>query len=293
LSAFITQVVDGVGVGSVYSLLAMAIVLIFRATRIVNVAQGEFAVLSTFIAWQFLEWGINLYLAVGLTILISFLIGVTVYRTVVRYTEDRDHLVTIVVTIGMLLVIHQLGGWLWGVDVRSFPSVFGDGTTVIGGISFSHHTLATVAVLIVIAALFQLFVTKTRLGLAMRAAAESDEWSRLAGVPASRMFAVGWGISLGVGAVAGVLAAPTFFLDPNMLLGATLYAFAAAAIGGFDSVAGAAIGGVIVGVTENLAGAYIDFIGSDLKITIPLLLMFAVLTIRPNGLFGTREVSRV
>lgn len=293
MNAFLMQLIDGIANGAIYGLIAMAIVLVFRATKVINVAQGEFAVLSTFMVWQLLQWGVNLYLAVLLVLPLTFLFGMAVQRTIIRRTEGKDHLVSIVVTIGMMLVINQVGGWIWGAEVRAFPSVFGSGRVTIGDLTFSHHTLGTIAVLIAVWLLIHVFMTKTKLGLSMRAAAENAPWSRLAGIPASRMFMIGWGLSLAVGSIAGILAAPSFFLEPNMLLGASLYAFAAAAIGGFDSLPGAIVGGITVGVLENLAGAYIGFIGSDLKITVPLLLMFAILLIRPSGLFGSKEVSRV
>ncbi|MCC4310427.1 branched-chain amino acid ABC transporter permease [Alcanivorax marinus] len=293
MNTFLIQLIDGVAIGSIYGLIAMAIVLVFRATKVINVAQGEFAVLSTYFVWQMLQWGVNLYLAILIMLPVSFLLGMLVQRTIIRRTEGKEHLVSITVTIGMLLIINQAIGWVWSTDVRSFPSVFGDGNFVLAGVRVSAHTIGTIAVLLSTAALIHIFMVKTKLGLAMRSAAEHAQWSRLAGIPASSMFMVGWGFSLAVGALAGLLAAPTLFLEPNMLLGASLYAFAAAAIGGFDSLPGAVVGGITVGVIENLAGSYIEFIGSDLKIVVPLLLMFVVLLTRPSGLFGTREVNRV
>lgn len=293
MSVFFIQVIDGLAVGAIYGLLAMAIVLVYRATKVINVAQAEFATLSTFFAWQLYTWGVNIWLAILCAVILSFLIGALTERLIIRWTEDSDHLTSIVVTIGLMLIINQATGWFWGSDLKVFPNVFGEGIISLGNLQVSFATVGTISVLIIIAILFQIFFSKTKVGLGMRAVAEHRQWGRLAGIPASRMLMLGWGLSLAVGSLAGVIAAPSFYLEPNMLLGAGLYAFAAAALGGFDSLSGAIVGGLAVGVIENLAGNYISFIGSDLKILVPLTLMFFVLLTRPSGLFGTKEVSRV
>jgi branched-chain amino acid transport system permease protein len=292
MDRFVQVVVDGVATGSIYAAVALALVLIYRSTAIVNFAQGEMAMFSTFIAWGLYEGGVPLGLAVLTTLGISFLAGMAVERSLIRHFEGGETLTLVIVTLGLFILLNSLAGWIWGFENRAFPSLFSDDTVTIGGVRLSVESLGIVAVLLGVVGLLFLLFQRTKLGLAMRAAALNPQSSALVGVRVGTMLMVGWGLAAALGALAGVLVAPRLFLDVNLMGSVLIYAFAAAALGGFDSALGAVVGGWIIGVSENLAGTYVDFIGSDLKILVPLGIIFVVLLVRPAGLFGTREVAR-
>jgi branched-chain amino acid transport system permease protein len=293
MERFIETIIDGIATGSIYGALALALVLIYRATGIVNFAQGEMAMFSTFIAWGLTEAGIAVGLAVLITLAVSFVGGMVIERVVIRPFEGGQELTLVVVTLGLFILINGLARWIWGPQNRGFPSLFPDDTIAVGGIETSVEALALVAVLLGVAGVLYLIFQRTRLGLAMRAAAVNPEASRTVGIPVGRMLMLGWGMAAVCGAVAGVLVAPRLFLDPNLMGPVIIYSFAAATLGGFDSPFGAVLGGWIIGVAEALAGGYVDFIGQDLKILVPLGVILAVLLVRPQGLFGSPEVARV
>jgi branched-chain amino acid transport system permease protein len=285
-------IIDGWATGSLYGALALAVVLIYRSTGIVNFAQGEMAMFSTFVAWGLLEAGLPLPLALLGTLALSFAGGMLIERLIIRPVEGGEVLTVVIVTLGLFILINSGAGLIWGFGNRSFPSLFGDGTVAVAGVSVAVESLGIVAVLIAIVALLFLVTQRTRLGLAMRAVAMNQDSSRLVGISVGRTLMVGWGIAAVVGAVAGALIAPRLFLDVNFMGSVLIYSFAAATLGGFDSPLGAVIGGWIIGIAENLAGTYVDFIGADLKILVPLVVILVVLLFRPTGLFGSSGVAR-
>lgn len=292
MERFVQVIVDGLATGSLYGALALAVVLIYRSTGIVNFAQGELAMFSTFIAWGLLQAGLPLLLAVIVTLALAFFGGMVIERTVIRPVEGGEVLTLVIVTLGMFILLNSLAGWIWGFGNRSFPSLFSDDTVMIGGVRLGVESLGIVAVLLAVVGLLFLLFQRTKIGLAMRAAALNPDSSALVGVRVGHMLMLGWGLAATLGALAGVLVAPRLFLDVNLMGAVLIYAFAAAALGGFDSAIGAVVGGWVIGVSENLAGTYVDFIGADLKILVPLAIIFVVLLVRPAGLFGTREVAR-
>jgi branched-chain amino acid transport system permease protein len=292
MERFIQVLVDGIATGSIYAAVALALVLIFRSTGIVNFAQGEMAMFSTFGAWALYEAGVPLGLAVLTILALSFLAGMVLERVVIRHFEGGEVLTLVIVTLGLFILLNSLAGWIWGFENRAFPSLFSDDAVTVGGVRLSVESLGIVAVLLGVVGLLFLLFQRTKIGLAMRAAALNPESSALVGVRVGTMLMVGWGLAAALGALAGVLVAPRLFLDVNLMGSVLIYAFAAAALGGFDSALGAVVGGWVIGVSENLAGTYVDFIGSDLKILVPLGIIFVVLLVRPAGLFGTREVAR-
>jgi branched-chain amino acid transport system permease protein len=202
-------------------------------------------------------------------------------------------LAIVIVTLGLLLILNQAAGWIWDSIIKSFPSPFPAGSVDIGEVRISFYDIGVIFVVMVSVALLFLLFQKTKVGLAMRAAAANPESSRLVGIDVGRMLMLGWGLAAVLGAISGVMVAPELFLSPNMMVTVQIYAFAAATLGGFDSPVGAVVGGLIVGVAENLAGTYIGFIGSDLKIAVPLIIIFGVLMVKPTGLFGRQIVARV
>src|SRR5829696_3202197 len=292
MERLIQTIVDGIATGSLYGALALAVVLIFRSTGIVNFAQGEMAMFSTFVAWGLVEAGVPLGLALLATLAASFAGGMLIERAIIRPVEGQDPLTILIVTLGLFILINSAAGWTWGFENRGFPRALPGGSADIAGINISYESLGIVAVLLAVSGLLVLLFQRTKLGLAMRAAAANPASARLVGIDVGRTLAIGWGLAALLGALAGVLVAPQLFLDVNFMGGVLVYSFAAATLGGFDSPKGAIIGGWIIGVAETLAGDYIGFIGSDLTILVPLAIIFCVLLVRPNGLFGTPEVVR-
>jgi branched-chain amino acid transport system permease protein len=292
MTEFVQLVIDGIADGSIYGAVALSLVLIYRTTGIVNFAQGEMAMFSTFVAWGLIEAGLPLAAAIALTLVLSFLGGMIIERVIIRPVEGGQPLVLVIVTLGLLILLNSGAGWIWGFSNRSFPSLFGNDSIEIAGVRIDVESIGIVAVMLTVVGLVFLFTQKTKLGLAMRAVAMNPESSRLSGIPVGRTLMVGWGLAALVGALAGALIAPRLFLDVNFMGGVLIYAFAAATLGGFDCPIGAVVGGWIIGVAETLAGNYVDFIGSDLKILVPLAIILVVLLIRPSGLFGSSEVAR-
>jgi branched-chain amino acid transport system permease protein len=289
---FVQLVIDGIAIGSIYGALALALVLIFRSTGIVNFAQGEMAMFSTFIAWGLVEGGLPLGVALLLAFVLSFVGGMAVERVLIRPVESADQLTILIVTLGLFILINSAAGWIWGFENRSFPRALPGGSADVASLRIAYESLGIVAVLLAVSGLLFLLFQRTKLGLAMRAAAANPASSRLVGISVGRTLMIGWGLAALLGALAGVLVAPQLFLDVNLMGGVLVYSFAAATLGGFDSPKGAIIGGWTIGVAETLAGDYIGFIGSDLTILVPLAIIFVVLLVRPNGLFGSPEVVR-
>ena len=292
MERLVQVVIDGWAVGSLYGALALAVVLIYRSTGIVNFAQGEMAMFSTFIAWALLQAGLPLGLALLGTLALSFLGGLVIERAIIRPVEGGEVLTLVIVTLGLFILVNSAAGWIWGFGNRSFPSVFGDSNIDVAGVGIPVESIGIVAVLIAVVALLFAVFQRTKVGLAMRAVAMNPESSRLVGISVGRTLMIGWGIAALVGALAGALIAPRLFLDVNFMGGVLISSFAAATLGGFDSPIGAVLGGWIIGIAENLAGTYVDFIGSDLKILVPLVAILVVLLFRPTGMFGSADVAR-
>ena len=283
------QIFSGLAAGAVYASVALALVMIYRATDLVNFAQGEMAMFSTYIAWSLVTAGLPFWAAFLITLVASFIGGMAIERIIIRPVENAPVLAAVIVTIGLGLIFNSLAGWIYSYTVQDFPSPFPD-RPLFGGLMTTQE-LGVVGVTLVMLTLLFLFFRFTKTGLAMRAAAQNPESARLCGIPVGRMLAIGWGLAAAIGATAGIMVAPVLFLDPYMMSGVLLYAFAGALLGGISSPVGALVGGVIVGVTENLVGTYL--IPTQLKLTVALALIILVLVFRPNGLFGTAIVRRV
>ena len=283
------QVIAGIATGGIYASVALALVMIYQATHHVNFAQGEMATLSTFIAWSMVQAGMPYWVAFFGTVVVSFIIGVLVERILLRPVQNAPVLTHVGVFIGLLLIVGNLTGWVFGYTTKVFPSPFSSEKPILGGL-VSAHELGSTAVTLVVLTLVFLFFRYTSLGLAMRAAAYNPRSARLVGVRVGWMLALGWGLASAIGAVAGIMVAPTVFLEPNMMSGILLYAFAAALLGGIDSPGGAVLGGFIVGVLENVVGS---ILGTELKLSVALVLIVGVLVVRPSGLFGKVHVTRV
>lgn len=293
MDRLLQQTLDGLASGALYGALALAIVLVFRSSRLVNFAQGEMAMVATYVAWQFQAWGLGVWMSVLVAMVAAFAFGALIERVLVRPLVDTSHLTVVIVTLGLLLVLNSGAGWVWGHLTKEFPPMFGDGVVSVAGASMSWQSLGIMGTVVVVAGLLFVLFQRTTLGLTMRAASSNAESARLAGIPVGRMLGLSWGLAAAVGALVGALVAPQLFLSPNLMASLLLYAFAAATLGGFDSPVGALVGGVIVGLVENLAGTYVSWIGADFKQALALVIILVVLLVRPQGLFGTVQVTRV
>jgi branched-chain amino acid transport system permease protein len=293
MGTFIQLVIDGLSSGSIYAALALAIVLVNQATGLINFAQGGMAVLSAYIAWQLTAWSVPLLLAILISIAASFVIGAIVERFLIRKFEGGDPDTAVVVTIGLLTLITGICAWIWSYNNKLFPSLFPLETISIAGAVVSVRSIGTILAIVAIMVLLQLLFLGTKLGLALRAVAINPQSAAFSGMPVGRLLMVGWGLAASLGAVAGALVAPQLTLTPNMMDSALVYALAAVIIGGLTSPIGVVIAAWLIGVLENLAAVYVPLIGHDLKIAVPVIMIFVVLIVRPQGLFGRKAVVRV
>ena len=290
---FAQQLAAGIREGAIYAGLALAIVIIYRSTRVINFAQGEMATFTTFIAWSLMNHGLSFWTAFPIVLAIAFAGGVAIERIVIRPVEDAPVVTIVIVTLGLALLLNGLTSVIWGGANRQFHGPFSTRTIDVAGVPVSVQDIGIVLVSIGLVGLLALFFRFTKVGLALRAAAFNPDSSRLVGIRVGWMLALGWGIAAVLGAVAGMMIAPVVFLDPNMMQTILLYAFAAAVLGGLDSPIGAVVGGILLGVTITLLGRYVGFIGSTLKLPAALMLILVLLLVRPGGLFGRVAVRRV
>lgn len=293
MQLLLQQVLDGLAAGAIYAALALALVLIYGATRIVNFGQGEMATFCTYLAWQLAQWGVPLPLALALGGMAAFALGVFVFQAVVRPVSRASVETVVVVTLGLFLFFQALCLWLWGSDQQAFPAVFPSGGWTLGGVRLTAGTLGVLAVLLALALALAALLRFTRNGLALRAAALDSEKSLIVGIRVDVMLMFGWGLASLAGFVAAVLVAPRLFLSPTMMAPVLVYALAAATLGGWGSAVGAIVGGLAIGVAESVGATYLSFIGAELRLAIPLAAMLAVLLLRPEGLFGRKLAVRV
>jgi len=284
------QIISGIATGSIYASISLALVMIFLATHQINFAQGEMAMFSTYIALTLIQAGVPYWAAFVITLVVSFVAGIVMQRTVLEPLARAPILASVGAFLGLLLIFNNIAGWLFTYSLQPFPTPFGAGAPILGGL-LSRHELGSTAVTLIVLIAVWAFFRFTKLGLAVRGAAYNPVSSRLVGVPVARMLALGWGLAAAIGAIAGMMVAPIVFLDPNMMGGVLLYAFAGALLGGITSPLGAVVGGVLMGVIENIAGAYI--VGTELKLTTALVIIVMVLVVKPTGLFGKSLASRV
>ncbi len=294
MDQFIQQFATGLSTGSLYAIIALSLVLIYRSTGIVNFAQGEMAMFMTFVAWS--VWNVNghFWVAFFITLVIAAAFGALLEMIVLRPVETGPILNPVIVTLGLFTVIESVALRIWQGEPKFFPSpsAFKGAPLKLGPAAISRTNIGVFCMAIVIMLLIYFFFNYTKLGLAMRATAQNRVAGSLVGIRVGRMLALGWALSSMVGAVAGMLLAPTLFLSPSMMVGVLLFAFAAAVLGGLDSPVGAIVGGLSIGVIQNMAGTYIPN-GSNIDITVAFVVIIAVLLVRPHGIFGRKVVQRV
>ena len=285
-----SQVVSGLATGCVYALIALGFVLIFKATDVVNFAQGEFVMVSGFISYTLLiRGGLPYWLVLLVTVVASGFVGVALERVVVRPIMDAPIFSIVIATIGASTVLRSSAGIIYGYDVLPLPTLFSKDPVRLGVLTFTPMDAGVIGSSLAIMLALYLFFTRTRTGTAMRATAQSQTAARLMGVSVSRIFALTWAISAAIGGVAGVLIAPIIYLDPNLgFIG--VKAFAGAILGGFGSIPGAIVGGMLLGVIENLSGY---FFNAGIKQVSTYILLIVVLVVRPSGLFGAAPIRKV
>jgi branched-chain amino acid transport system permease protein len=287
------QIVSGIASGSIYASLALALALVYRASGVVNFAQGEMAMFSTYVALAFIDRGLSYWAAFFAAIGVAFAGGIALERAAIRPVEGAPVLSVVVVTIGLLVIFNGLAAWIWTPQVKFFPSGFSGRTVDVAGVTIGWDQVGVIGVTLAAMLAFFAFFRFTRVGLTMRAAALGGEASRLLGVRVSWMLALGWGFAAALGAISGMLIAPIDLLTPNMMQSVLLYAFAAVVLGGMGSPVGAVAAGLGLGVTLNLLGTYVAVVTPELKLPLALGMLLAVLIVRPSGLFGRTAVRRV
>src|SRR6201987_3774437 len=253
MELFLNQILAGISTGAIYACMALAVVMIYQAIDHLNFAQGEMAMFSTFISWQLMQWGVPYWVAFVLTIAFSFVAGIAIERVMFRPLAKAPILTQVAGFIALYSIINSSAGLIWDFIIKQYPTPFGS-APFLGSQLISTHQAGMIGVTLLMLLGLYFFFQYTRLGLALRAAASLPESARLVGINTSWMVALGWGMAAAIGAVAGILIAPVVFLDPNMMLGTLIYGFAAAVLGGVTSPVGAAVGGFLVGLFENLAG---------------------------------------
>lgn len=292
MSLFVNQTLTGISYGMIYAAVALGLVLIWRATRILNFAQGALATLSTYVAVTLLDRSLNYWVAFAVALASGLIFGALSERVFIRPLYGKPELNPVVVSIGLLILVESVVGAIWGSDNRGFQPAFAQSGFTIGhtSLAFSHFDLFILcAVLALMLAMLVLFKW-TNLGLRMRAAAFAPEVARLLGVRVGRILTVGWALASFAGALAGILVAPKILLSPGMMDPIFVYGFAAAVLGGLDSPVGALVGGIGTGLCLSYVGGYL---GSDMETTGSALLLIVVLSIRPEGIFSRPKARRV
>ncbi len=294
MQQFFQTLVAGLAQGSIYGSLALALVLIYKATEVINFAQGEMAMFTTYISWALItHHGMSKWLAFPITLAIAFAFGVALQVVVVRPLARASVLTVVMATIALLVILNGLASWIWSPQLQFYPSLFPTSSWAIGGVHISWQDVGTLGVSIGCVAILGAFFRFTKIGLAMRAGALNPAAARLLGVRTSLLLALGWGFAAALGAVSGMMVAPTVFLTPNMMQAILIYAFAAAVLGGLESPVGAVIGGLALGVMLSMLTAYVGFVTSELQLPVALGVLLVVLLIRPAGIFGRVVVRRV
>jgi branched-chain amino acid transport system permease protein len=295
MTEFFQYVVVGLANGGIYATLALALVLIHRATGVVNFAQGEMGMFCTFIAWALINHhGIPYWWAFAITLAIAFLGGAATYRLIIQPLSRAGELTVVMATIALLIILNGLAGWIWSPEIKFLDNPFPLKVVDVGGVVMNVQDLGVIGVSLVCVAIVFAFFRFTRLGLQMRAAAVGPATSRLLGIRVAMMLAIGWGLAAMLSAVSGMMGAGTLGLDPNFMLLILTYAFAAAVLGGIDSPVGAVVGAFIIGIGISLLTGYASsFLGTELQLPLALAVLMLVLIVRPAGLFGQVVVRRV
>lgn len=288
---FVQQLVSGIALGCVYGLIALGFVLIYKATEVVNFAQGDLMMLGGFFGFTFISMlGFNYWVGFAFAVIAMALFGMLAERVVVRPILGYPQFSIIMVTIGLGFFLRSMAGIIWGTDDLKIDTPFSTGVLKIGPLVLAHDKLSVIAATVILCTLLYLFFNRTTLGTAMRASSENMLAAYYMGIPVKRVVSIVWAISAAVAGTAGVLLAPITFVHSNVGLVLGLKAFPAAVLGGFGSIPGALVGGVLIGVIESMAGFYLPQGWKDVA---PYIVLLAVLLLKPEGLFGLHVRKKV
>lgn len=280
------QIVSGLATGSLYALTAIGIVLIFRNTRTINLAQGDFSMIGAFVAlFAFERLGAGLVGATVITVVAVTVLAIAVERLVMRPIEEADWLTLFTATLGVFYILHGVAGWMWGRDTKSFPNLFSSAPVSIAGTLISQAHLINMLIAAAVGALLYLFFRYTKRGIAMRAITEDPVAAQLMGIPVRSIVLLTWAVGGVLAAIGGILLAPLVYVSTQMMDPVLVKGYVGAVFGGLYSLPGAVVGSLIIGVAENLAGGYL---GAQYKVTVAFVLIVLVLAFKPRGLFGGR-----
>lgn len=282
---------SGLATGGLYALTAVAVVVVFRNTRTINLAQGDFSMVGAFLALMFLkDFGLNYYVAIAATVICVVGLGVLTERLVMRPVADSDWLTLFTATLGVYYILHGVAGWIWGRDTKAFPVTFDPTPVHVFGAIISEGHLINIAWVSAIGAVLFVFFKYTKQGVAMRAVTDDPETALLMGIPVRFIVLLTWGMAGFLAAFAGVLIAPIIYVAPEMMDEVLIKGYVAAVFGGLYSIPGAVLGALMIGVAENLAGGYL---GSHFKTATAFVMIVCLLAVRPQGLFGIQNRREV
>lgn len=299
MEILLSRLFSGATFGSVYILIALCLVIVFRSSSTINFAQGEFALFTTYITWWLTSKGLNVWVAILPAIAIGFLLGAVAERWLIRPVRKRDEGAVLIVALALFTGLNGLDGWIWGSDDKVFPRMLptGEDTYVeILGARLHYDSILFMAITAAIVIGITLFFKYTSMGLQMRAVATNPASAALSGVKVGRVLTVSWGLSSAIAAFAGALLIP--MVPPGQLglsgmFNVLIFATAAALLGGLDSIKGAVVGGLVLGIGLSLVNGYVGFLGGAMSLTVALVVIVVVLLVRPTGLFGARRLERV
>jgi branched-chain amino acid transport system permease protein len=303
LTLFLQNLANALANGAVYALMALTVVMIYKTTGHLNFAQGEMAMFTTFLVFVLaVEQGFPVWLAIAVVVVVAMVVGAAFERILIQPLENRSVLAPVILTLGLFFILNGSAATIWGTQPRTpipapFPGGLDDKFDVINGVPKFFITYKALGVWVTVGLLvllLNLLLQRTKLGLAYRAVAANAESALIVGIPVKRMLMLGWALAAGIGAVAGaIIAQYRNVLDFNFMGAVLLFGFAAACVGGFDSIKGAVVGGLLVGMVETFAPALFTFVGNELALVMVLLVILIVLYFRPQGLFGSKRVERV
>lgn len=297
MELFIARLIDGFSNGATYALIALALVMIYKATTLINFAQGEMAMLGAFVVLVLsTERGVPIWIAVVIGMVVSAAAGAAIERTLIRPFDPSDHLPLVIITLGLFLVFGALAGIIWRFDPRQFPSMFPSGNALSFGVAtLTWYTVFVVLTVLIVAGLLTLLLNRTKIGLAFRAVSSNLESSELSGIRVGPTLQFGWALAAAVGTLAASIyvANPLYQLEPTVMARVLIFSASAAALGGLDSLWGAIVGGIAIGLVQSIVVQYVPFIPNEMSLATAVVVLVLVLVFKPSGLFGTPQVERV
>jgi branched-chain amino acid transport system permease protein len=299
VAIFLDRLFSGLTDGAIYTMIALSLVVVFRSSKTINFAQGEFALFTCFLAWWLNSKGIPLLAALAIVMVVGFAMGAVVERTLIRSVRRRSETAVLIVCLGLFIGLNGADGWIWNPIDKVFPTLLPSSYSDyidIAGAHLSYDSIGILLIMALVVAILTLLFNRTTLGLQMRAVATNAESASLSGVKVGRILSLSWGLASAIGALAGVLLVPVLppnELDLSQFFPILIFASAAALFGGLDSMKGAVVGGLGLGVAESMLNSYVTFLGGSLQLAVALVIIVVVLVFKPTGVFGVQRVGRV